>query len=277
MNQEMFSTTPVSYTHNLSPNHISWRAALGGLAVSVITFVAVTALALAFGGVGLSDGTNGTNVGIFSGVSFLVAIVLSTLAGSFYSVRACGWHEEINPYGQSLLVGALAILLVLGQAASAVGTATKAAGSALGASLFAVGASATAAGQSPMVQEMVEDSMGTLNLKQPPQVVLKGVTSRLLRGNEEGAKNYLAAQAGLSPAQANEKIATAKAKINEAMIEAREATATALKAAGWSLFAVIILGMLSALLGGRLAQRNAYGHSGVTPSRGGTFKKALQH
>ncbi len=59
-------------------------------------------------------------------------------------------------------------------------------------------------------------------LKSTPEVVATGVASRLLRRNEQSAVNYLAAQAGISSAEA----------------------------AGWIAFGILFLGSISAMLGG---------------------------
>ena len=53
----------------------------------------------------------------------------------------------------------------------------------------------------------------------------------------------------------DQRINTAKAKLDEAAVKLREATATAMKATGWSLFVVIVLGMIASGLGGLAAAK----------------------
>jgi hypothetical protein len=259
MNQ--FNPSQTSRLEASHENLVSWKSALAGLVLAILTFAAITALSLAFGGAGLSDGTTGTRAGIFGGVSFVIAIVLSTFVGAFFGVRVSGYGGRVGPYAQSLLVGSLVILLVLVQVASLVGIAGRAAGNVVGGAVNIAGTGAVAAGQTEVAQTLVEDSLGALSLRSSPEVVFRGVTTRLLNGNEEGAKNYLAAQAGLTPAQADQRIAAARTRIDEATVSAREATATAMQATGWSLFAVIVLGMISAILGGALAAKMGLAHS----------------
>jgi hypothetical protein len=254
------STSSLSTAEHIE-HTICWKSAFAGLFVGALTFVGVSALFLALGGSGLSDGTSGTNAGIFTGISFLLAIIVSTLVGSYFAVRLHRHNNKKNAYTQSLLVSSLIILVVLFELAMGVSMLGKAAGTAVGATLTAVGASTIAAGQNPMVQDLVEDSLGELSLKSSPEVVLRGVTSRLINGNEEGAKNYLAAQAGLTPTQADQRIASAKNRIDSATTAVREATATAMKATGWSVFLMIVLGVLSSLLGGFLALKSNTGRS----------------
>ena len=104
-----------------------------------------------------------------------------------------------------------------------------------------------------MVQDIIQDNLGDAKLKSDPEVVVKNVASRLLRDDVDGAKNYLAYQTGMTPAEADQKIAAAKAKIDDGLTKAREATATALKTIGWSLFVIIVLGTIASVMGGLLA------------------------
>lgn len=232
---------------------ISWRAALAGLLVSLLTFAGLGALSLALGGIGLSDGSEIENAGIFTGVSLIVSVVLSVFAGSYFAVRSRGNRANRSPYSEAILVAALMIFLVVMQAGRLVGGAGKTVGAVLGFGATTVGAGAFAMGESPMLRNIVEDNLGQLNLKSSPETVLRGVTTRLVNGNEEGAKNYLAWQSGLTRAEAEQKIAAAKAKIDEAMVATREATADAMRTTGWAFLGTIVFALLASLLGARLA------------------------
>lgn len=244
-----YSAESTAFNRNL----ICWKSAFAGLALAVLTFAGVLSLAIAFGGIGLDDGATVKSASIFSGVSLMVALILSAFIGSYFSVRVSKFRVDVMGVMQGLLVGALFLVVVLFQAMSGVGALGKVAGTALGASATMAGAGAAAASQSPMVQEIVEDNVGDLKLKSDGKEVVAGLASRLLRGDQESAKNYLAYQAGMSSAEADQKIAAAKVKIDEAMIQARQATATALKTVGWSLFLGIALSMIAAAMGGMSA------------------------
>ncbi|MBC7740563.1 MAG: hypothetical protein H7061_00090 [Bdellovibrionaceae bacterium] len=74
---------------------------------------------------------------------------------------------------------------------------------------------AQSAANNPQIAGVVEDALGDLNLKSYPETVATGFLSRLARGNDEAAANYLAAQT-----------------------------------AGWITFALLALGTISAMLGG---------------------------
>jgi hypothetical protein len=245
------SETDTGHRHHV----ICWRSALAGLAMALLTFSGVMAVSIAFGGIGLSDGTTGKNAGAFVGITMAIAVILATFVGSYYSVRVSKLVVDVVGCMQGLLVGSLLILLVLCKTLSTVGAIGQVAAGALGAGAAAAGAGVMAAGQNPMVQDVIQDSLGDAKLKSDPEVVVKNVASRLLRDDQEGAKNYLAYQTGMTPAEADQKIASAKSKIDEGLTKAREATATALKTMGWSLFVIIVLGTIASVLGGLLAAK----------------------
>ena len=249
---EFDSRTPIT-THSTHRHLVCWRSAFAGLAVALVTYIGALALAIAFGGIGLSDGSTAQNAGIFAGVSVAVATVLATFVGAYYSVRVSRFQVDIMGSVQGLLVGAVFLSFVVFQVLSVVGTVGQATAQTLGATASAIGSGAASASQNPMIRDIVEDNFADLKLKSEPSVVVSGTASRLLRGDNEGAKNYLAGQAGITPAEADQKIAAVKLQMDEAAKKARDAAATALKTTGWSLFLVLALGMIAASLGGVLA------------------------
>ncbi|MFN8792483.1 MAG: hypothetical protein ACK5Y2_13595 [Bdellovibrionales bacterium] len=245
-------------THNFfSPTLISWRATLAGLSITLFTFFAFLALMMGLGGLGLSDGASAQNAGVFAASGLFIAIVLSIFGGSYFASRVAKVTSEGMGVSQGLLVGAVFVLFILFQVMSAVGTLGKAAGDALG----IVGSSAQNAAQNPMVQDIVSDAVGDLNLRSDPSRVMSGVSSRLLRGDQEGAKNYLAREAGISPTEADQRIAGAQTQINQGLEQARTASATALQATGWSLFILILLSAVASALGGFFAAKRNYSHT----------------
>lgn len=238
---------------------VCWKSALAGLAISLITFAALVALGAAFGGIGLGgesgDGTTLKKLSFFAALSLCLATFLSVFAGAYFSVRVARTKVDLAGIAQGTLVGSLLLLLVLCQGVSAVGTMVKATGSLVGGVAAGAAAGAGAAAADPMVVDFFEDAAGDLKLRAEPGVVAKGVASRLLRGDTESAKNYLAYQAGITPEQADQRIAQAKAKADEALTKAREAAAAALKTAGWTIFLLIVLGLSAAAMGGLLATK----------------------
>ncbi len=249
--------TPAQGSYETRPFNslISWRSTLAGFVLSLMTLAALLALAIAFGGIGLEDGSTVQNAGIFAGIAVIVATVLSIFVGSYFAVRLSRFKVDVVGCAQGLVLGSLVVLFVLWQTMSAVGTLGKAAAQATGAAAVAAGTTAGAAAQNPMIQDMIEDNLGATTLKSSPEVVVRGVTSRLVRGDQEGAKNYLAYQAGMTREEADTRVAAMKTKVDEMMIKAREGSATALKTSGWSVFLLIALSAIASVLGGLLGSQ----------------------
>lgn len=247
-----YSTSQVGHAEHKHHHLVCWKSTFAGFVLALMTMGGVISVAIAFGGIGLSDGSTVQNAGIFAGISVVVATILAIFAGSYFSVRLARFKVDVVGCYQGLVLGSLVVIFVLWQTAAAVGVIGKAAAQATGAAAVAAGATASAAAQNPVVQDMIEDTMGDVKLKNDPAVVVRGVMSRLLRGDQEGAKNYLAAQAGLTPEEANTRIAAMKAKVDELAIKARDASATTLKATGWSIFVLIVLSAIASVLGGLL-------------------------
>jgi uncharacterized membrane protein len=242
------------YEEGTTAKHlICWRSLFAGLLVSLLVFSAATALGVAFGGIGLSDGTTAENAGLFSGLWFLVSAVISLFVGGYFAVRLAKFRTDLVGCAHGFVIAAMFVLLIMNSAATAVSFIAKSAGSIAGGAATVLGAGVNVAGKSPMVQDMVDDSLAGLNLKADPQVVASGVASRLVRGDTEGAKNYLARQSGITPAEADQKIAALHAQLDQAMVKAREATATAMKGTGWGVFLLIVLGAIAAASGGVIA------------------------
>jgi hypothetical protein len=235
---------------------ISFRSIVAGLLIAAFCMLGLLGLGLAFGGIGMDQDTSAKSAGIFTGVWFLVSALLSIFVGSYFAARISKFRTGRIGSAQGLVIAALFLGFFLYQTVSAIGSLGSAAGSIVGKSGTMIAQGAQQASQndqvSNAVSSMAEDTLGNLNLKQDPTVVARGVGTRLYRGDTEGAKNYLAMQAGISPLEADARINQAKANIDKFVADTKEATGTALRSAGWSLFLLVILGALSAVGGGAL-------------------------
>lgn len=232
---------------------VSWSSLIAGLLMTLLTFSGAVALGVAFGGIGLSEGTSPQSAGIFTGVWFILSAILALFVGGYVCVRLGKFRNDIVGVAHGLVIASLFILLVLNQTATAVGWLTRMAGDAASSTAALVGGGMSAAVQNTAVGNMVEDAIGDLNLRSDPEVVVSGITSRLIRGDNEGAKRFLARQAGLTPEEVDARIVALRTQIDQTVVKAREATATAMKTTGWSLFLLIVLGAISGALGGVLA------------------------
>ena len=234
---------------------VSWRSIVAGLLTTLLCLGALLALGMAIGGVSLEDGADAQTSGIMTGVWFLISSIISLFVGSYFAARISKFHTNRIGSAQGVVIAALFFGLFLWQTFAAIGwagrTATNAAGTIGSGAASVIGQ----ASGNATVNNLVEDALGDLNLKSDPEVVASGVVSRLIKGNTEGAKNYLARQAGITPSEADTRIAQLRQQVDQAMVQARETAANALQGAGWSLFATLVLGAASAIGGGALGSR----------------------
>jgi hypothetical protein len=231
---------------------ISWRSVVAGLLIAFFSMMGLLGLGMAFGGIGLEDGASARGAGIFTGVWFLISALLSIFAGSYFAARVSKFQTSRVGSAQGLVIAALFLGIFLFQTIAAIGTVGQATGSLIGQGAGALRTGVQQAAGNETVQNMVEDAMGDLNLRAEPQQVATGLANRLIRGDTEGAKNYLARQTGISPAEADQRINQMQQQINEFLATVRDGTATALKSVGWSLFLLVLLGALASIAGGAL-------------------------
>lgn len=241
-------------------HQICFKSVTGGLLVTLLTMTALTGLGMAIGGIGLDADTSAQNAGIFTGAWFLVGSLLSLFVGSYYAARVSAFRAPKVGAANGILIAALFLGLFLYQSFSAVGALGRAAGSLVGGAATAVGVTATAAAQNPTIVSMVEDQFNGLELRSEASTVAMGVGNRLMNKNYEGAKNYLAYQANLTPVEADQRIAQMRAEAERLGDEAKEAASVALKSTGWSLFVLAVLSALASLGGGFLGSRLNVAH-----------------
>jgi len=235
---------------------ISFRAIAAGLLLTMFVMIGLTGLGLAFGGISMDEETTVRGVGMFSGIWFIASVFISLFLGSYFASRVSKFRMGRVGSVQGLVIASLFLVFFLYQLVSALGTAGLAVGSLLGKTGRVIALSAEKMENYPAVRNTIrhlsEDALGDLNLRSGLQVVAEGIGSRILRGNTEGAKNYLAREAGITPTEADARIAQMKAKVDEYVSNAKEATATALRSTGWTLFFLVVLGGLAGILGGGL-------------------------
>lgn len=249
--------SPYALESDLAHLHplVSWRSVVAGLLVSFLTLSILLTLGMAFGGHGLDDGASAQNAGIFTGVWFLVSSIIALFAGSYFAARISKFHTNRIGSAQGLVIASLFFGFFLYQTFSALGWVGRTATSAVSSTASVAASGAEKAAGNSTVNSLVQDKLGDLNLKSDPKTVASGVASRLVSGNTEGAKDYLASQAGISEAEADRRIAGFRDQVGQASNQAREGAAKALQATGWTLFATLVLGALSAIGGGALGSR----------------------
>ncbi len=235
---------------------ISFRAIVAGLLIAMFTMIGLVGLGLAFGGIGLDEDTTAQTAGIFSGVWFVASVLVSLFVGSYFAARVSKFRTGRVGSVQGLVIAALFLGFFLYETLSAIGAAGSAVQGLIGKSGSAISLGVRRAADSPAVTNTItnftEDALGDLSLRSEPQVVAQGLGTRLLRGDTEGAKNYLARQAGITPTEADTRIAQVKAQVDKYVGDAKEGAATALRSTGWTLFLLVALGALASVGGGAL-------------------------
>lgn len=236
---------------------LSWRSILGGLLVAALTSAVLMTLGIAFGAASIVGGVNSSpsEMGLISGAWSLGSVLLSLFAGGYFAARVSKFNAPAIGSAQGLVLAALFFVVFLMQAGAVVGWMARATGQAVAGAAGVAGAGVAGAAQIDAVRATVEDAIGDLNLKGSPDAVLTGVGSRLLRGDAQGAKIYLARQADIAPAEADRRIAEASAKIELAGRQLRDGAARGLQTLAWSLFLAMLMGAAAAVGGGALGCR----------------------
>jgi hypothetical protein len=139
---------------------------------------------------------------------------------------------------QGVVVASLFFTVMLSQVGAAIGL--------LGKGTAALTNAAQSASENPQVNAAVEDALGDLHLKSPPETVATGVLSRLIRGNEDSALNYLAYQSGISRQEAKTRLERLREDLKAAAAKAADGA----RSVGWLSFGLLLFGSLSGLLGG---------------------------
>lgn len=235
---------------------ISWRSIAAGLLVAGFVMMGLIGLGLAFGGIGLDTETTAKSAGIFTGAWFIGSTLISLFVGSYFAARVSKFRMGRIGSAQGIVIATLFLGFIMLQVFGAIGTIGSVAGNVLGQSGSAIAEGAQRLAQSPNVRTAITNlsnrALGDLNLKSAPSDVAKGIGDRLIAGDVEGAQTYLARESGITPAEANARIAQAKVQIDQAVDEAKITTGNALKSAGWTLFLLVVLGGGFGALGGGL-------------------------
>jgi len=229
---------------------VSLRAIFTGVVLSFLSYACLLALGFAIGGSSLAgiiqQSQNASGLSIGSGIWMVASLLLSLYFGSYFAGRVSGMVPVRLGGVQGMVISAIFFFFIAAQVGSALGLI----GQGVGGAVSGVSGAAGDLAGNPQVQSTVEDALGGLNLASPPDVVVRGLASRLLRGDSTGARDYLARQAGISPADAQARIDTFKANFDSTVKNIGTTAARALSYAGWTLFMGIVLGTLAASWGG---------------------------
>lgn len=252
-------TDPVSKVVYVGPS-ISWRAIFAGAFVGILAFLALSMLGLALGGISIKEiaqgGGGSTGLLIGAGIWMVFSSIIALFVGGYVAGRSSGVLPSRIGGVEGLVVASLVFLLVF----MGLGTGLGTLGSATGAMAGGVASTVTDLAGSPQVHNLVGRSLRGLNLRSSRSEVAQGLAARLVRGDEEAAIAYLAAQAGISRAEADQRLGEIKGQVMGAVRGVGKTAGNVTQALGWTFFVSIVLGALAALLGGVLAVRRNIRH-----------------
>lgn len=239
-------------------NLLSWKAAAGGLLVALMTFIILTSLGAGLAGFtaeSLIRRENGglgllTGAGLFMGISILISL----FCGSYFALRISRFFTAKIGSAHGMVIASAFFLLMLFGLGNAIGGMA----SGFGSLARAAGDGAGGIAGNPIVQDSINQAIGTAQLKSDPSAVAQGLTARLLQGDTQSAKNYLAYQTGMPSGEIEVKIAQLKTQFDIAVRNAGVQTARAVGNTGVTFFILFLIGILSATFGGRMgAHANA--------------------
>jgi hypothetical protein len=278
------------------PTRISWGAVLAGGVVAVAVGAMLNVLGLAIGATTIDPAQAGgspgaSTLGIAGGIWLLVANLIGLGTGGWVAAWLCGTSDDTDGvlHGLSVwAIGFLISLMLLGNAvAGATGTAFHGAASVIGGTMQGAGQAAgqvaqavapdiAQAARSTDPQQLLARLQSGLQTGGDPQAMSADqrrteigqiLATRLRQGEFRGEQRdrlaqLVAADAGIPPEQANERIGQVETQAREAAAraetqarEAAQAAAEATATAAYWLFAAMILGAAAAVLGARLGTR----------------------
>ena len=284
------TTTVLGDGHHIH-KRIAWGALFGGviIAVAVQLLLSLLGAGIGLGTVNVNAGTtpSASGFGIGAGLWWVISSCVALFVGGYASAWMAGISTRFDGILHGLVTWGMATLLTIYLLSSAVGSIVGGGFSALGSATSAAGSGiasaakplAQAAGISPdMVQQQAQAYLQPSAAKDPAtmtsQEAQKEIASNLVTYEQGGpdaptAKariiDITAAQTKMSREDATKKFDDAQAKIQQTMDQAKQkakdaadATAADASKAAFGGFAVLLLGLIAAAIGGALAvQRRA--------------------
>jgi hypothetical protein len=243
----IFLAQPGAGREHFHTNHhhslISWRAILAGLFLAGITYVALIMLGLALAGASAYEMIQEDNTirGLASGATTWMAlsVLLSLGIGSYFAARTSTFVTRRIGAAQGLLIAAI-FFGVMGYGIS----------QGIGSIIGVVGMGASNIASSPLVQNQVEDAIGSMDLKEDPAVVVQGVISRLMTGDTASARTFLINQSGQPESVVAPKLAALERDFKATVKTISVETAEGVEKGAWLMFAMLITGIGMAALGG---------------------------
>ncbi len=236
---------------------LCWKSVFAGVLISIMSYMILTSLGAGIGGLTASSLINndegGAGLATGAGLWLGLSAVISLFLGSYFSLRISNFVTNKVGAAHGFVIASVFFILLMWAAGTGLGNLSRGIGRMAG----AMGQATSNLAMNPSVQDTVHKALGNGQLKSDPTDVAQGLAVRLLQGDTESAKTYYAYQTGMTDAEADAKFNQMKADFDQKVKVAAEKTASAVADAGWSLFVTFLVGLLSAVIGGRVgAQAN---------------------
>jgi hypothetical protein len=240
--------TPREHVNGALHSLISWKSIIAGFLVSMLTYVTLTSLGLAIGGASTASviqngGAHANGLAIGAGVWVALTVLLSLAAGAYFAARTSTFITARVGAAQGLIIAALFFGGMIYGLGDVLGLASQGLGSAAGSAASKAG---SVISSSPMMRTVLEDSLVTLKLKSDPEKVAQGLMARISTGNTDSAKNYLAAQTGLSQTEVNTEFDRIENQVKAAAVK----TADGVSKGAWVSFWALFLGLAASVFAG---------------------------
>ena len=280
-----------------SHRRVSWSAIFAGavLVIAIEVLLGVLGAGVGLGFVSPNSGTtpNASSFGTGAGIWWLVSTIIALIVGGYVAARLAGVPTRFDGVLHGLVIWSLTLLItvylitsavggLIGGAVSVIGGTVSAAGSAIGST--ASGAAGGAKAMLPQIEQATGINSGVLQqqaegLLQAPTPQDPAKMSRadavkaigqalpdLISGGDKAAAakqrvtDIVAAQAHISPQDAQKRVADAEARLtdlkNQAVQTARktaDASAAVSSHASFLAFVGLLIGAIASAIGGGLA------------------------
>jgi hypothetical protein len=239
----------VTNTHH---HLLCWKSVIGGLLISIMAYMVLAALGAGVAGLTAENLINheegGSALATATGLWLGLSAVIALFCGSYFSLRISRFVTTKVGAAHGFVIASVFFILMVWGAGGMLANVARGMGSI--AQQDAHGISALSA--NPVIQDKIYSTLGTTNLKSPPQEVAQGLAARLLAGETDSAKSYYAYQTGLPQAEADAKVNQLKGDLDNAVKITAERTARVIADTGWSLFVTFLVGLIAAVIGGRV-------------------------
>lgn len=250
--EELKSHLRVLPAHSLQES-VRWKVVFAGLVIALLSYLIMVALGMAVGGASLSRVVQGEytaeRFGLGVAAWMVLSMVVSLFVGAYTASRLGNLVVARVGRSQGGVIAGLFFALMLSQVGLWLGF------GGLNSSIATLGNTMNEISQASEAQAVMADALDGLGFREPSEKVVATVSARVLQGDEEGAITYLSRMAGITRAEALERIDMVRADFHQAAVDAGTQAADALEVTGWTLFASLVLGALASIAGGMTGVR----------------------